>query len=70
MVFYVKQKISDECSITIDITDENIYTKCPGCGTEIQVDISEVFEDGGDLYGTHIFCKKCSEDGKVSFIKE
>jgi len=60
-VFYVKQKISDECSITIDIIDENVFTRCPDCGTEAQVDLVDVIENGGGLYDTAIFFTECSK---------
>ena len=44
--------------IAVEITDENVYTRCPGCGAEIPVDIVEDirrYEDF-DLFGTSIFC--------------
>lgn len=60
-MFYIKTKISDSCEIRTAISDENIFTTCPICGKELQVD----FFDGVnghemDLYGTAIFCEKCA----------
>lgn len=62
-MFYVKQKISEDAEIRIDITDENVFTRCTKCGKEIPVNIEEMIgEYGGDLYGTTICCSKCSQE--------
>lgn len=60
-MFYVKGKISDDAEIRIDITDENVFCTCPGCGREVGVNLPEVFADGeGDLFGTAVYCDECS----------
>lgn len=44
------------------IEDTNVYTMCPRCGKELQIDLADVVIDGQlDLYGTSIFCRKCGE---------
>lgn len=64
-MFYVKQKLSEEAEINIDITDENVYTRCPICGCEHCVDISELFaECNVDLYGTSVYCEECARKSK------
>jgi DNA-directed RNA polymerase subunit RPC12/RpoP len=61
-MFYVKEKINDVLEIKVEIHDDNVFCTCPDCGTEIGVDISELFSDGeSDLYGTAIFCPDCSQ---------
>ena len=60
-MFYVKEKLSDAVEVTVEITDENVFCTCPGCGCEVGVDLAELFSDGeGDLYGTEVYCPECS----------
>lgn len=60
-MFYVKEKISDAVNVTVEITDENVFTRCPGCGNEVCIDLAELFSDGEcDLYGTSVYCEECS----------
>lgn len=60
-MFYVKSKINEAVEINVDITDENVYTRCPGCGAEISIDIVEEIRNGDfDLFGTTVYCSdKC-----------
>ena len=60
-MFYVKAQLSEEAQVTTDITSENVFTRCPDCGSELQVDLLEFASDEHfDLYGTGIYCAKCS----------
>lgn len=61
-MFYVKTKINEECTIRTDITDENVFTVCPGCGKEHGVDIVDLATECGefDLCGTSVYCHECS----------
>lgn len=59
-MFYVKTKINEETTITTELTDENVFTICPECGKEFAIDLYDVFADGGDLFGTAIYCAECS----------
>lgn len=59
-MFYVKTKINEETTITTELTDENVFTQCPECGTEHVIDLADVFLNGGDLYSTAIYCAECS----------
>ena len=46
---------------TLQKVDENVFCRCPSCGSEVQVDLAEVFSDGdGDLFGTSVLCDSCS----------
>lgn len=61
-MFYVKIKDGEKV-IKEELTDENIFTMCPECGKEIQVDLAEIFPDGEiDLFGTSIMCKECTAE--------
>ena len=60
-MFFVKEKLSDAVEVSVEITDENVFTRCPGCGDEVSVDLAELFSDGvSDLYGTAVYCDECS----------
>ena len=76
-MFYIKTKQYSGKTITTEITDENVFTRCPECGREMPIDLAEIFADGeGDLFSTQIFCAACttgitesrlsSEDSKIS----
>lgn len=59
-MFYVKTKINEETTITTELTDENVFTICPECGKEFEIDLYDVFSNDGDLYSTAIYCTECS----------
>ena len=60
-MFYVKAQIGEGTQVTAEITAENVFTHCPDCGTELQVDLSELAaNENFDLYGTGIYCSRCS----------
>ena len=76
-MFYIKTKQYSGKTITTEITDENVFTRCPECGREMPIDLAEIFADGeGDLFSTQIFCAACttgitesrlsSEDSKLA----
>lgn len=61
-MFFVKTRIDDNTVLTTKITDENVFTHCPDCGAEVQVDLAELAEDGElDLFGTSVCCPECSK---------
>lgn len=44
------------------IEDDNVFTRCPRCGKELNMSLSDAVIDGDlDLYGTSFYCRKCSE---------
>ena len=60
-MFYIKSKAPDGRAVKSEITDENVFTKCPECGRELAVDLGEVFSEGeGDLFSTNIICSRCT----------
>ena len=61
-MFYLKTQMPNGGVVKTEITDENVYTRCPDCGRELPVDLVEVFSDGkGDLYSTSIICSACTK---------
>ena len=61
-MFYVKERLNDAVEMNVEITDENVFTRCPGCGDEVCVDLAELFggDEDCDLYGTAVYCEECS----------
>lgn len=62
-MFYVKKEIGNDIVVKIDLYDDEIYTQCPICGEEIQIDgefLAQIL-NGGDLIGTSVYCEKCSK---------
>lgn len=46
----------------IPITYRTTYAQCPRCGKYHQIDLQDILESGGDLYGTRVFCHRCGQD--------
>lgn len=62
-MFYVKSQINEDAQLRIDITDENVFCTCPKCGSEVLVDLVEIFQDEEtDLFGTAVYCTECSKE--------
>ena len=61
-MFYVKTLLGANTAIVTEITDENVFTRCPDCGTEIGIDLNDVIDEDGqlDLYGLGVCCPECS----------
>jgi len=60
-MFYVKEQLNNAVEVLVEINDENVFCRCPHCGTEVQIDIAELFADGDcDLFGTAVLCDSCS----------
>lgn len=50
-MLYVKQEIGDT-AICTKLNYENVFTKCPECGKEIQIDLDEFYSNmNEDDYG-------------------
>lgn len=56
-MFYIK-----EADKKIDLAETPIFTACPRCGAEHEIDLVEVINaiDGFDLYGTAVYCEECT----------
>ena len=51
--------------------DGYVYNLCPKCGDEVKVDLSECFlDDDFDLYGSKVYCEKCSVDYAVTSTED
>jgi len=60
-MFYIKRRQPCGKTIPIEITDENVFTRCPECGRELPVDLAELFADGeGDLCAASVLCSRCT----------
>lgn len=64
-MFYLKLDVDGKI-IKEEVTAENVFTVCPKCGKELQVDLAEIFPDGEiDLEGTAIICKDCTKMNEI-----
>lgn len=56
-MFYVKRM-----GFKVEITPENVFTKCPGCGKEHKVNLEDILKDPDTcLYSTAVYCPACSQ---------
>jgi len=61
-MFYVKAKLTGGVTLDVEIEDGgNTYTWCDECGRELLVNLGDVFDGGGDLYGNG-YCEECSKN--------
>lgn len=70
-MFYVKTNLNKNIEIKVDLYDDEIFTQCPKCGKEIQVDnetLANILKDA-DLIGTSLYCVECSKNGLVPTIE-
>lgn len=62
-MFYVKEPITDNMEFQMEITDKNVFCRCPVCGKEVSVNLEEVLGKGkGDLLSTSVLCEDCSRE--------
>lgn len=63
-MFYVKTKLNDSIEIKVDLYEDEIFTACPNCGKEIQLESTEIgniLKVGGDFASTNVYCADCSK---------
>ena len=59
---YYTKTITGNTTITTEINDESVFTRCPCCGREMRVDLQELFAAGDfDLCGTTLLCPECTQ---------
>lgn len=60
-MFYVKETMGDAAEVKIEINDENVFCRCPHCGSEVQVNLQDILNDeNSDLFGTAVLCENCT----------
>ena len=60
-MFYVKETMGDAAEVKIEINDENVFCRCPHCGSEVQVNLQDILNDeDSDLFGTAVLCENCT----------
>lgn len=61
-MFYVKERFHN-MEVTVEITEDNVFTHCPVCGEEIVVDLTALFHDwDGSLTNTALLCTDCAKE--------
>ena len=65
-MFYIKTSISNSIEIKVDLYEDEIYTQCPKCGKEIQLETEELANIIKDqaLASTSVYCEQCSKEVK------
>lgn len=66
-MLYLKTKINNHIEIKVDLYDDEIFTMCPECGIEHEVDtemIISILKNGGDFSSTSVYCSDCSKSNK------
>jgi hypothetical protein len=59
-VFYVKATLSPGVTLITRVQNDNIYTRCPDCGKELQIDLNQLIHDDQiDLDESSINCPIC-----------
>ncbi|MFR2835584.1 MAG: hypothetical protein ACLTCI_01360 [[Clostridium] nexile] len=60
-MFYVKETMGDAVEVKIEINNENVFCRCPHCGSEVQVNLQDILNDeDSDLFGTAVLCENCT----------
>lgn len=60
-MFYVKTQLARWNEIETEITDKNVFCRCPHCGREVQVNLSWFAGDEDfDINSTSVLCIPCS----------
>lgn len=60
-MYYVKAEVAEGVTIRAEVAHDNVFNQCPRCGMDVPVDLADIVTDDGlNLYGTAIYCDKCS----------
>lgn len=68
-MFYVKEKIGNT-TINVKLTDENIFTVCPKCHREHNLDLEDLYCALGIDCEDGICCDDCAENGKLPIYRK
>lgn len=63
-MLYVKTQITNNLEIKVDLHENEIYTTCPGCEKEVQVEpehLVQIITDCDNFSETSMYCDICSE---------
>ena len=61
-MFYVKENLNESMNIAIEISDKNVYCRCPKCDVEVPVDLS-IFQENEnfDIFSSAVYCDACTK---------
>ncbi len=60
-MFYVKTKLNDDSLLEVDITRDNVFCRCPLCGTEVRIKPDDcIIEEDFSILNSEVACEKCS----------
>ena len=62
-MFYIKENLNEIMNIAIEISDKNVYCRCPKCGVEVPVDMS-IFQgnEDFDIFSSNVYCAACTKE--------
>ena len=61
-MFYIKENLNGTASISVEISNENVYCHCPQCGTEVPVDLSVFWTaENFDIFNSAVYCDACTQ---------
>ena len=62
-MFYIKENLNEIMNIANEISDKNVYCRCPKCGVEVPVDLS-VFQgnEDFDIFSSNVYCDACTKE--------
>lgn len=61
-MFYIKENLNESMNIAIEISDKNVYCRCPKCGVEVPVDLS-IFQENENfnIFSSAVYCDACTK---------
>jgi len=67
-MFYIKTHLNDNATLITELTDRNVFTRCPICGKEFPVNLARICHDAPEpdsiLTNTDVVCDECGEEIK------
>jgi hypothetical protein len=72
-MLFVKAKINEEIEIKVPLYSDQIYSNCPVCGKETEIDegvLHSILEEDGDFSSTSVYCDPCSDKYQESLRPE
>ena len=65
-MFFAASILDNGTEINIPIRTNNVFTRCPGCGKPLSVNLENLLDDGiSNLEDTYIYCRNPRCGGKT-----
>lgn len=61
-MLYVRGMSESRERVIVPIDGDNVFSYCPSCGKEVEVELSQFWNDEDfDYQETELYCERCSE---------